>query len=151
MAAGFHTVRCAALRVVDLADYRRADVGLALRLVARARQDDVRFHVPRSRTGWDRIAFLNLTFWTPGAGELLPERATSVDALCHVTWHHLARRHLGARSRDAALLGEAIASAFDLYLVGRLLRARRGARFLDDEVPRLAERTADAGLDHAGL
>ena len=45
------------------------------RRVATEARDRVRFLVPRSPLGWDRVAFLNLAFWTPGGGEILLSRS----------------------------------------------------------------------------
>jgi hypothetical protein len=145
----FTPVAIDALRVVDAADYRRARVDLVPALLDGLRRARVRFLVPCRPMGWDRIAFLNLGFWTPGGGELLPSRVVAADELCHVAWHRLARRHLGADAAEASLLGEAIASAFDVYLVGRLLAAPHGGRtpaLLATQVPRMAEHARDAGL-----
>src|SRR5262249_26071106 len=46
----------------------------------------------------------------------------------------------------ALLLGESIASAFDLYLVGRLLGHAPDAEFLQTQVPAMAEVAESAGL-----
>jgi hypothetical protein len=146
VASPLRSLELTALRIVDVADYRRARLDLAFRLVDGLRAARVRFLVPARPASWDRVAFLNLTFWTADAGELMPSREVTMDTLCHVAWHQLARRHLGASAREASLAGEAVASAFDLYLVGRLLRAAPRARYLHEQVPRMAERAAEAGV-----
>src|ERR1700690_2016531 len=74
----------------------------------------------------DRSLLLNLTFWGADAGgDILAEGAIDADVITHVAWHHLASRALGDSGEKpsvaALFLGESIASAFDLYLVGRLL------------------------------
>ncbi len=73
---------------------------------------------------WSRALFLNLTWWSAAApSDVLCEDRLPADALAHAAWHHLARVAFadGPLSADAMFLGEAIASAFDLYLVGRTL------------------------------
>jgi hypothetical protein len=117
------------------------------------RRDGYRFRVPEGgRASWDRVLFLNLTFWDPGEqGDVLAEAAIPADVVAHVAWHHLARRALGpaAASADALFLAEAVASAFDLFLVGRLLGHAPDAQFLETQVPAMAEVAAEAGLPEA--
>ncbi len=75
----------------------------------------------------DRALLLNLTFWGADAGgDVLESDTLPADVVAHAAWHHLAAKALPAQaaaapSVDALFLGEAIASAFDVYLVGRLL------------------------------
>jgi hypothetical protein len=79
--------------------------------------------------------------------------------VAHVAWHHLASRALGGKrpkagakpSVDALFLGEAIASAFDVYLVGRLLGHAPRSTFLETQVPAMAESAAAAGLSARGF
>src|SRR4029078_2096342 len=52
---------------------------------------------------------------------------------------------------EALFLAEAIASAFDLYLVGRLLARAPGCDFVTTQVPLMAECAAEAGLPEAGF
>jgi hypothetical protein len=114
------------------------------------RRDGYRFRVPEGgRLGWDRALFLNLTYWDPGEqGDVLAEAAIPADVVAHVAWHHLARRALGSASggADALFLGEAVASAFDLFLVGRLLGHAPDAQFLETQVPAMAEAAEAAGM-----
>jgi hypothetical protein len=100
---------------------------------------------------WDRVLFLNLTFWSAHepsdvlAGEEIP-----ADVVAHAAWHHLARKALGNNpSADALFFGEAIASAFDLYLVGRLLGHAPDSLFLESQVGRMADAASEAGVDEA--
>ena len=108
---------------------------------------------------WDRALLLNLTFWGGDGGDVLPNEHIAADVVAHVAWHHLAARALDPGdgrplSADALFAGEAIASAFDLYLVGRLLStprkssrpSRQRSSFLDTQVPAMAESAAAAGL-----
>jgi hypothetical protein len=94
---------------------------------------------------WSRVLFLNLTFWGGDQADVLIDRRVPADVVAHVAWHALARRELGA-SADAALLGEAIASAFDLYLVGRLLPVAPDCGFVESQVPALTDAAVDAGM-----
>jgi hypothetical protein len=119
-------------------------------------RDGYRFRVlPKAQQGrWDRALLLNLTFWGASeGGDVLCERSIPADVVAHVAWHHLAAKALGPGplSPSALFLGEAIASAFDLYLVGRLLGRRGRSSFLDAQVPAMAETAAAAGLDAAGF
>jgi hypothetical protein len=136
------------LHIEDEPSFRH--VGLYTELKQALRRDGYRFRVPE-RTGapWGRVLFLNLTFWDPGEqGDVLTEAAIPADVVAHVAWHHLARRAFGARaaSADALFLAEAIASAFDLFLVGRLLGHAPDAQFLETQVPAMAEVADAAGL-----
>lgn len=104
----------------------------------------------------DRALLLNLTFWGADAGgDVLDAPTIPADVVAHAAWHHLAAKALpavgDAPSVDALFLGEAIASAFDLYLVGRLLGHARGSTFLETQVPAMAQAAAAAGLDESGF
>lgn len=113
----------------------------------------VRFAVldgPRS----DHALVLNLAFWRPGdLAEVLADDVITADQLAHNAWHALAAARLGdaARSPSGLLLAEAIASAFDIYLVGRLLGHAPESAFLTSQVPAMADAALDAGLDEAGF
>jgi hypothetical protein len=130
-------------------------VGLYEDLKQALRRDGYRFRVPeRGRASWDRVLFLNLTFWDPGEqGDVLPEASIPADVVAHVAWHHLARRALGpaGASADGLFLAESIASAFDLFLVGRLLGHAPDAAFLETQVPAMAEVAEAAGLPEEGF
>lgn len=127
------------------------------------RRDGYRFRVPDTPASWDRVVFLNLTFWSQSEqGDLLASDHIAADVITHVAWHHLGNRALSpggegaARastppSAEALLLAEAIASAFDLYLVGRLLGHAPDADFLSTQVPAMAEAAEAAGLSEAGF
>lgn len=129
------------------------------------RRDGYRFRVPDAVASWDRVVFLNLTFWSQSEqGDLLPGDHLAADVVAHVAWHHLANRALTPHAKDggqpapsptptadALLLAESIASAFDLYLVGRLLGHAPDAEFLETQVPAMAEAAAAAGLPEEGF
>jgi hypothetical protein len=139
------------LRIEDEASFRH--IGLYATLKQALRRDGYRFRVAEGAS-WDRALFLNLTFWDPSdQGDVLVEARIDADVVAHVAWHHLARKALGAAkpSAEALFLGESIASAFDLYLVGRMLGHAPDAQMLETQVPAMAEIAAGAGLDEDGF
>jgi hypothetical protein len=105
----------------------------------------------------DRALLLNLTFWGPEAGgDVLDAPTLPADVVAHAAWHHLAVKALPAAagespSVDSLFLGEAIASAFDVYLVGRLLGHAPNSSFLETQVPAMADAADAAGLDEEGF
>jgi hypothetical protein len=117
--------------------------------------------LPKSLEGRaDRALLLNLTFWGADAGgDVLESDTLPADVVAHAAWHHLAARALSVPagsapavpSVDGLFLGEAIASAFDVYLVGRLLGHAPSSTFLETQVPAMAEATEAAGLDEQGF
>jgi hypothetical protein len=116
-------------------------------------RDGYRFRVPQGDRvlPWDRALFLNLTFWEGEAagGDVLVEGRIPADVVAHAAWHHLARRALsrdGRLSAQASLMGEAIASAFDLYLVGRLIGHAPESDFLATQVPAMSDVAEAAGV-----
>lgn len=132
-------------------------VGLYADLKEILRRAGYRFRVlPPGLAGrWDRALLLNLTFWGADAGgDVLVDRHLPADVVAHAAWHYLASRALGAapgapQSPEALFLGEAIASAFDVYLVGRLLGFAADSSFLETQVPAMAEAAEGAGLSAA--
>lgn len=148
------TVGLADLVVDDEASF--AHVGLFADLKQVVLAADHRFivlHGNVRRASWDRALFLNLTYWHAAEPtDIVVDEHLAADVVAHVAWHLLAARHLGGEGRmspAAMLLSEAIASAFDLYLVGRLLGHRPDAEMLETQVPAMAERAADAGMGEA--
>lgn len=98
---------------------------------------------------WEVALLLNLTFWRPGdGGDVLVDRHLPADVVAHAAWHHLAAAAMPSLppSPRALFLGEAIASAFDLYLVGRLLGHAPDSSFLETQVSAMAEVAAAAGM-----
>jgi hypothetical protein len=138
------------LTIEDAKSFRHIELYADLERVLR--KDGYTFRVlPEPR--WDRALFLNLTYWAPAeAGDVLVDRTVPADVVAHVAWHHLATRALapsGAAQRipiSALFLGEAIASAFDLYLVGRILGRAPKSSFLATQVEAMAETADAAGL-----
>jgi len=155
-ATGLETRSLDELVIDDEASFRH--VGLYADLKEILRRDGYAFRVlPASCEGrWDRALLLNLTFWGSGSGgDVLVDGHISADVVAHVAWHHLAAGALTpptapgaapAQSPTALLLGEAIASAFDVYLVGRLLGHAPRSTFLATQVPAMADAAGAAGL-----
>src|ERR1019366_9879676 len=141
------------LVIDDEASFRH--VGLYADLKEILRRDGYEFRVlPASSEGrWDRALLLNLTFWASGTGgDVLVDDHLSADVVAHVAWHHLASRALPSPpSAEALFLGEAIASAFDVYLVGRLLGHAPRSTFLATQVPAMADAAGAAGLSAEGF
>jgi hypothetical protein len=158
----FRTVSLDELTIDDERSLR--SVALYDRLKQALRRTAYRFSIPApgAAASWDRVLFLNLTYWGgPRAGDVLCEDHIPADVVAHVAWHHLASRHhtandaanAPARPATAAALmfGESIASAFDLYLVGRLLVTAPDCDFVTTQVPIMAEVADAAGLPAAGF
>lgn len=138
------------LTIEEAATFRKVALWRALERVLR--DGGYGFRVPERAVGWDRVVFLNLTYWTAaGEGDLLPARRIPADVVAHVAWHALARRALPRPTADAMLLGESIASAFDAYLVGRLLALAPRSRFLETQVEAMAAAARGAGLSRRGF
>jgi hypothetical protein len=139
------------LHIEDEASFRH--IGLYDTLKQALRRDRYPFRVAEGAS-WDRVLLLNLTFWSASdQGDVLVEDRIDADVVAHVAWHHLARTALGdaPMSADALFLGESIASAFDLYLIGRLLGNAPDAQMLETQVPAMGEIAASAGLDEAAF
>lgn len=125
----------------NLALYR----ALRQRLVA----DAYPFRVGDPDLPWPRALFLNLTFWAD-EGDVLTEASIEPDVVAHTGWHHAIKAALpGNRSADALFFGESVASAFDLYLVGRLLPLAPDCDFLATQLPAMADAAAELGMDEA--
>ena len=148
------------LTIADEASF--AHVGLYARLKRVVQRSGQRFLAPGpgTRLSWDRATFLNLTFWTPAAStDVLAERGIAADVVAHVAWHHLAAKQLakaapgagGAVCAAGLFFAESIASAFDVYLVGRLLPNAPDSDFIATQVPIMSEAAEQAGLDEAGF
>ncbi len=157
-ASGFEERTIDELAIEDERSFRLVPLYAALKETLR--RDGYRFRImPRSRiVRWDRALFLNLTFWgVEGGGDVLVSKRIAADVVTHVAWHHLAKRHLEPHAKQQApcaaslFLGEAIASAFDLYLVGRLLNVAPQSSFLETQVPAMAEAAHATGLSERGF
>jgi hypothetical protein len=116
---------------------------------------------PGSQISWDRALFLNLTYWNAEAGgDVLCEDHIPADVVAHVAWHELCSREIASArpalpetppSAAALLFAESIASAFDLYLVGRLLPLAPDSDFITSQLPMMAECAGDAGLSEGAF
>jgi hypothetical protein len=109
-------------------------------------------------TSWDRALFLNLTFWSADAGrDVLCDDHIPADVVAHAAWHHVVSREVGRAAgagpptAEALFFAESIASAFDLYLVGRLLREAPGTDFITTQVPIMHDVAAEAGVSERGF
>jgi hypothetical protein len=104
-----------------------------------------------SAARWERALFLNLTFWgASDGGDVLVDDHLPADVVAHAAWHHLSARACkredgAALSAEALFFGEAIASAFDVYLVGRLLGHSPDSSFLESQVAAMADAAFAAG------
>lgn len=105
-----------------------------------------------SAARWERALLLNLTFWgASDGGDVLVDEHLPADVVAHAAWHHLSARALASKDgsplgAEALFLGEAIASAFDVYLVGRLLGHSPDSSFLETQVAAMADAASAAGL-----
>jgi hypothetical protein len=100
---------------------------------------------------WARVLFLNLTYWRTSEGrDVLAEPALAADVVAHVAWHHTIGRALDdgtePPSVDALVFAEAVASAFDVYLLGQVMGRTRRSGFADTAVPAITEVALGAGL-----
>jgi hypothetical protein len=136
------------LEIDDEKSFRH--VALYEALKGALRRDGYRFLVPAGgeEGSWSRTLFLNLTYWSPRAeGDVLAGPHIDADVVAHVAWHHLAKKALAAVPPCAGglFLGESIASAFDVYLVGRLLGHAPESTFLETQVPAMVEAAVESG------
>jgi hypothetical protein len=145
-------------------DDRSWFTGVALygRLEGILRRSAHRFRIPEGRqtVSWDRALFLNLTYWNADdEADVLCDDHIPADVVAHVGWHEVVNRELARRRAPGSsppgpaglFLGESIASAFDLYLVGRLLPRAPECGFVTSQVPLMAECAEAAGLPEAAF
>jgi hypothetical protein len=143
------------LTVGDERSFRHVALYADLREVLRRVRYTFRVMPQAASARADRALLLNLTFWAADeGGDVLLESRTEADVVAHAAWHHLSARALAPEpgvplSVEALLLGEAIASAFDVYLVGRLLGHSPQSTFLETQVPAMADAALAAGLSEA--
>lgn len=147
----FSTVTLDALTIEDERAFERVPLYAPLAKVVR--EAPVRFRVApagSAQATWARTLFLNLTFWhSDGSSDVLSERRIPADVVAHVAWHHLAQQALPSPAPCAAsmLLGESIASAFDLYMLGTLLAVGEECDFLLSQMEAITTALDDAGYD----
>jgi hypothetical protein len=151
-------------------DDRSSFRGVAIygRLEELVRRSGRLFRIPeKGRTAsWDRVLFLNLTYWNADDGaHVLCDDHVPADVVAHVGWHEVVTRELARQplspspppspavpsppSAAALFLAESIASAFDMYLVGRLLPNAPECDFVTTQVPLMAECAGQAGVSEA--
>jgi hypothetical protein len=157
-------LRTASLDEVTIDDERSvAHVALYDRLKQALRRSSHRFQIPAAGTtaSWDRVLFLNLTYFGGQDGtDVLCDDHIPADVVAHVAWHHVVDRQLARSAAEAAspspsasalFFAESIASAFDLYLVGRLINNAPESDFIVTQVPLMAECACEAGLSEAAF
>jgi hypothetical protein len=138
------------LTVEDERSFRHVGLYSDLKEVLRRAKYPFRVLHDESEGRWDQALVLNLTFWGANqGGDVLVDSQLDADVLAHAAWHHLAAAALtepgAGLSADAMFLGEAIASAFDVYLVGRLLGHAEDSTFLQSQVPAMEDAADLAG------
>jgi hypothetical protein len=158
----FRSVTLDGLTIDDRASL--AGVAIYAGLEDTLRRASHRFWIPEAgaQLSWDRALFLNLTYWNEQeAADVLCDDHIPADVLAHVAWHELVTREIARRrsadggppsqsaSVPALFFGESIASAFDLYLVGRLLAHAPDSDFVTTQVPLMSECAQEAGLPEA--
>ena len=79
-------------------DDERSFAGVALyqRLKQSLRRLGHRFQIPAAgeQASWDRVLFLNLTYWSAGeqVADVLCDEHIPADVVAHVAWHHVVGR-----------------------------------------------------------
>jgi hypothetical protein len=144
------------LTIDDEASFRGVSLYQRLKEALRAAGHRFKIAAPGETASWDRALFLNLTYWSPSEeASVLVDDHVAPDVVAHTALHHVVGRALAreaaADSPAALLFTEAIASAFDLYLVGRLLPIAPASDFVASQVPIMAEAAEQAGLDEGGF
>lgn len=147
----FSTVTLDALVIDDERAFSHMELFAPLARIVRDEGLTFRVAPPgTSHATWARALFLNLTFWHgDDASDVLSERRIPADVVAHIAWHHLAKGALAssAPSAEAMLLGESVASAFDLYMLGTLLAAGQECDFLVSQMDAITTALEDAGYD----
>ncbi|MDP3274756.1 MAG: hypothetical protein Q8Q09_06130 [Deltaproteobacteria bacterium] len=121
---GFYQLTLDALRIDDEHVFESVEHFVALRETVR--EAGLTFRVAPEASvhaEWSRVLFLNLTYWhgSEGNSDALASRNIPADVVTHVAWHYLAQRALlGDFTGESMLMGECIASAYDLFLLGSL-------------------------------
>ena len=155
-APAFQSLTLDDLTIEDEASFRHVALYDDLKQVLRRASYRFRVLPPAYAGRWDRALLLNLTFWGASAGgDVLEGASLPADVVAHVAWHHLAVRALGGAGEpptaEGLFLGESIASAFDVYLVGRLLGHAPRSTFLETQVPAMADAAEAAGVSEDGF
>ena len=146
------------LTIEDEASFAHVAVYERLKRVVQRSGHQFRIPAAGSHLSWDRAVFLNLTYWSgPEGADVLCEDRIPADVVAHVAWHLLVARRLardvvpGPACAQALLFAESIASAFDLYLVGRLVRNVPDSDFITTQVSIMGEAAEEAGLSEVAF
>jgi hypothetical protein len=140
-----------ALIIEDEKSFRHVAIYEDLKKTLRNARYSFRVMPKNSAARWERALLLNLTFWgASDGGDILVDDHLPADVVAHAAWHHLSARALKSEngsplSAEALFFGEAIASAFDVYLVGRLLGHSPDSSFLESQVAAMADAALGAG------
>jgi hypothetical protein len=140
------------LTIRDERSFRHVELYADLKEVLRRAEYSFRVMPKSPAPRADRALFVNLTFWgADDGGDVLVDDHIDADVVTHAAWHHLAARAMGAAggarpSVGGLFLGESVASAFDIYLVGRLLGHAPRSTFLETQVPAMADAADAAGV-----
>ncbi len=149
------TLSLSELSIEDEGSFRHVGIYRELKQAMLAR--GMRFLIPNEGSGvesYESVLLLNLAFWSPDeAAEVLVDDRLTADQLAHNAWHRLAHVALGehARTAEGLLLAECVASAFDVYAVGRLVGHAVESDFLETQVPAMRDAAEAAGLSQAGF
>jgi hypothetical protein len=130
--AAFETRHLDELDVHEQPALRKVPYYEELKEVLRQGRVPFRLFPEASRARADHALLLNVVFWDAGAVDDIIERPlVGAYSIPHIAWHYLTARALapapGRLSAGGWVLGESIASAFDLFLLGHLLREDPGA------------------------
>jgi hypothetical protein len=146
------------LTIDDEAPFKGVAIYQRLKEILRASRHRFKVAGVGENASWDRVLFLNLTFWSSSdEASVLCDDHIAPDEIAHTALHHVVGKELarvspsGAPSPAALLFSEAIASAIDLYFVGRLLKNAPDCEFITSQVPIMAEAAEQAGLDEGGF
>ena len=143
-----------ALTIEDEASFAHVAVYAQLKRVLQ--RSSHKFYIPATgaQLSWDRAVFLNLTYWSSEeSADVLCDDRIAADVVAHVAWHHVVAARLDhdtaspQSGAQALLFAESIASAFDLYLVGRLLRHVPDSDFIVTQVSIMGEAAEQAGKE----
>src|SRR4051812_47448591 len=150
----FSSVTLDALTIDDQPAFLAMPLYCALKRALAASNHSFLIPAQGAEVSWDRTVFLNLTFWSADAGaDVLCNDHIPADVVAHAAWHHVVSQRLqqagGDGTPEALFFAESIASAFDLYLVGRLLDAAPDTDFITTQVPIMRDVAADEGLSDA--
>jgi hypothetical protein len=109
--------------------YTKAEIDL-LRLSLKMLANH-RFAVIAEGRGMARL--LNLLCWDAASGtEFLDDQEMPADQAIHMAIHQVIERDLGSTTPEHMLLAETIASASDLYLLGKLAKAGEETAFVTE-------------------